>query len=295
MFKSVANIKMDFALPPGGLKRIFQQYDAIRSQGYDPPPWEPEVDRSNLPPQEVGKSNVPTQEGAMSNTPSDARRGKPKAWEAGLQEERNQAKMEERLHASHANKLLLDRERYPNGGVSFKQDEAGLEKAYNDKSTPGTYLDPNTHTLYVKGTVDAQDWYDDARNIPVWGDLKNSRRYHDAEQAYNYFTEHGQPIDRVVGHSLGGSVALELQKNKAIDYSRTFGAPVMDLNPLHRGTVERVRHPLDPVSVFDRGAKWGPLMAYPHTYTGFDGFDSKPVTGGVDHKALALKQRGMYV
>ena len=34
-----------------------------------------------------------------------------------------------------------------------------------------------------------------------------------------------------------------------------------------------MRHPLDPVSVLDRGAKWGPLMSYPHTYGGFQGFD----------------------
>ena len=181
--------------------------------------------------------------------------------------------MEERLRASHANKLLQDREKFRNGGVSYKQDEEGLEKAYNDKSTPGTYLDQNTHTLYVKGTVDSQDWWDDFTKVPAWGNLQHSRRYQDAEKAYNYFIQHGQPIDRVVGHSLGGSVALELQQQKAIDYSRTFGAPVLDLDPFHRGTVERVRHPLDPVSVLDRGAKWGPLMAYPHTYTGFQGFD----------------------
>ena len=181
--------------------------------------------------------------------------------------------MEERTRASHANKLLLDREKYGSGGVSYAQDEAGMEKAYNDKSTPGTYLDPSTHTLYVKGTVNAQDWFDDITKVPAWGDLEDSFRYKDAEKAYNFFVQRGEPIDRVVGHSLGGSVALELQKNKAIDFSRTFGAPVLDPNPFHRGSVERIRHPLDPVSVLDRGAKWGPLMSYPHTYTGFQGFD----------------------
>ena len=258
---------MDIGLPPGGLKRLFAQYDIIRTEGRteDPPPWEPKnpkndgvVQNTEAPPQAI----------------SDARpRGKPKAWEAGLQEEKAQQLMEERMHASHANKLLNDREKYPSGGVSYQQDQVGLEKAYSDKSTPGTYLDPSTHTLVVKGTVDAQDWWDDFTKVPIWGDLKDSSRYKDAENAYNYFVEKGEPIDRVVGHSLGGSVALELQKQKGIDFSRTFGAPTLDLNPLHRGTVERVRHPLDPVSVLDRGAKWGPLMAYPHTYTGFEGFD----------------------
>ena len=32
---------MDIGLPPGGLQRIFMQYDAIRSRG-NAPPWEPE-------------------------------------------------------------------------------------------------------------------------------------------------------------------------------------------------------------------------------------------------------------
>ena len=78
-----------------------------------------------------------------------------------------------------------------------------------------------------------------------------------------------------MGHSLGGSVALELAKNKGIEVSRTFGAPVLDPNPFHRCTVERMRHPLDPVSVLDRGASWGSAMAYPHSYTGFQAFDEK--------------------
>jgi hypothetical protein len=269
---------MDPALPPGGLYKIFQQYDAIKSHSTrddGPAPWEPEEDvqppakaASNTPPPEAPKETSNTSQVLTAERP----RGMPKAW-ANNQDEKAQLLMEERMRASHANKLLLDREKYTSGGVSYAQDEAGMGKAYNDKSTPGTYLDPSSHTLYVKGTVNAQDWWDDFTKVPAWGDLKDSFRYKDAERAYDFFTRKGEPIDRVVGHSLGGSVALELQKNKAIDFSRTFGAPVLDPNPFHRGSVERIRHPLDPVSVLDRGAKWGPLMSYPHTYTGFQGFD----------------------
>jgi hypothetical protein len=43
-----------------------------------------------------------------------------------------------------------------------------------------------------------------------------------------------QPIDRVVGHSLGGSVVLQLQRDH--DTSRTFGAPVCHLGPGNRVT-----------------------------------------------------------
>ena len=280
---------MDPALPPGGLQRIFQQYDNIRSHGTQdrqqaalaapdgPAPWEPEEDsesKYNNPSEAAAKDLRPTVEVPGTPAPTDATgerpRGRPKSWEEPSDPSQL---MEERLRASHANKLLKDRISNKSGGVSFAQDEVGMGKAYGDKSTPGTYLDPSTHTLYVKGTVDAQDWWDDFTKVPAWGDLRESRRYKDAERAYDFFTQRGEAIDRVVGHSLGGSVALELQKNKAIDFSRTFGAPVLDPNPMHRGTVERVRHPLDPVSVLDRGAKWGPLMAYPHTYTGFTGFD----------------------
>ena len=79
-----------------------------------------------------------------------------------------------------------------------------------------------------------------------------------------------------------GSVALEQQKDKNIDFSRTFGAPVVDLNPFKRGTQERYRHPLDPVSILDRGANWGDFKAYPHSYGGFQ---------SMDHKTLALGMR----
>ena len=257
-------IKMDPTLPPGGLKRLFAQYDTIRSEGTpDVPPWQPQGVTSDVTPPESVNPEPP-----MPARPL----GRPKMWAEGERDEKAVALMEERLRASHANKLLSDREKYGSGGVSYKQDEVGLEKAYGDKSTPGTYLDPSSHTLYVKGTVDAQDWYDDLTKVPAWGDLKDSRRYKDAERAYDYFTERGQPIDRLVGHSLGASVALELAKEKGIG-SRTFGAPILDLNPFHRGSVDRVRHPLDPVSVLDRGAKWGPLRSYPHTYTGFEALD----------------------
>jgi hypothetical protein len=211
-----------------------------------------------------------------------------KTWnDARASKEENAMKlMEERLHQSHASKLMNDRFQNLNGGATFKQDEIGMTKAYSNTSYPGVYYDQNTRTMYVKGTVDAQDWYDDFTKVPAWGNLQDSRRYKDAELAYNDLMQRGLPVDRIVGHSVGGSIALQEQKDKNIDFSRTFGAPVVDLNPFHRGTQERFRHPLDPVSIFDRGATWGSLEAYPHSYGGFQGFD---------HKTTALKQRGMYV
>ena len=45
---------------------------------------------------------------------------------------------------------------------TFKADETGLDRAYENPK--GTYYDPSTKTLYVKGSVTATDWVDDARD-----------------------------------------------------------------------------------------------------------------------------------
>jgi len=157
-------------------------------------------------------------------------------------------------------------------GATFQQDEDGMVKAYADQTAPGVYYDPKTRTHYVKGSSTARDWYDDLTKIPVWGDTKNAERYQQAEKAYQDLQASGQAVDRVVGHSLGGSVALEMQKEHGIPRSRTFCAPVLDLNPFDRyyNRAERYRHPLDPVSIFDRGATWGKFKPYSHSYTGYE-------------------------
>ena len=97
--------------------------------------------------------------------------------------------------------------------------------------------------MYIKGSSTATDWWDDVSKIP-FGDTAKSERYGQAMQAYNKLNGNGKHVNRVVGHSLGGSVALELQKNLAkqgrtVD-SRTFGAPVMDLRP-SIGTTTKLR------------------------------------------------------
>jgi hypothetical protein len=142
-------------------------------------------------------------------------------------------------------------------------DATGLARAY-EQGDAYAYGD----TLYIAGSHTAKDWYDDLTKVPIWGDLKNSTRYQQAEKA---LAAHPN-IKRVVGHSLGGSVALELQKNHSGLSSRTYGAPVWD--PLGQdGQVERDRHWLDPFSVFDRSAnksvKWNPLdsMSMTHDYS----------------------------
>jgi hypothetical protein len=153
--------------------------------------------------------------------------------------------------------------------VSFKRDEEGLEAAY--KNPLGTSYDAATGTEYVKGSSTARDWFDDLTLIP-FGNTASAQRYKQAEKTYNDLQASGQPVNRIVGHSLGGSVALEMQKNHHIGASRTFGAPVLDFNS--RQNPERYRHPLDPFSMMDRGATWGKPTLNPHTFSGYEAFDS---------------------
>ena len=155
---------------------------------------------------------------------------------------------------------------------TFKADELGLDRAYENPQ--GTHYDPSTKTLYVKGSVTPTDWVDDGRYIP-FGATDQSERYQQATDAYNELKGQGKDVQRIVGHSLGGAVALTMQKNLKIPESRTFGAPVMDFNPF--GHAERYRHPTDIVSILDRGATWGQWSGVnpfsSHSYSGFGGLE----------------------
>eukprot|EP00969_Alexandrium_andersonii_P346104 15299273-Alexandrium_andersonii.AAC.1 len=62
-------------------------------------------------------------------------------------------------------------------------------------------------------------------------------------------------IDRAVGQSLGGSVALEHAKSYDAK-TRTYMAPVVDTGFFNFGIQpERCRNNNDSISMFDRGAK----------------------------------------
>ncbi len=57
-------------------------------------------------------------------------------------------------------------------------------------------------------------------------------------------------VKNIVGHSMGGAVSHELQRNQPGLRSVTYGAPSVSLG----GSGERYRNRYDPVSFFDRGA-----------------------------------------
>ena len=219
-------------------------------------------------------------------------RGKPKAWADGARDEQAWQTMEERLRQAQDKKVYETRRKTGGHGATFKQDEEGMNAAYSYRSYPGAAYDENTETLYVAGSDSWRSWYDDFVNIPIWGDLQKSERYQQANRAYEDLTQkQGKPVRRVVGHSLGGAVALEMQRQHPELISRTFGAPTWNLGSSHRGLADRYRHPLDPVSVTDRDATWGSTMAYPHSYTGFQHLDEPaPYHFDVGQKKKATQQ-----
>ena len=154
-------------------------------------------------------------------------------------------------------------------GVERISDATGLDRAYKDGDT---HL--NNKTLYIAGTHTLQDAYDDVTKIPFWGSVTDATRYKAAEKVIN----DNPQIENIVGHSLAGSVALELQKqypdrNLKV---RTYGAPVFDPLGLDRGlpfktnTVERYSNYLDPVSYFDASTqnsiKWNPFDSFSLTH-----------------------------
>ena len=131
------------------------QYDAMRTEGHEePPPWQPEDKKPmGIPPPSAATlaetTTDQTTKGPSAVTAAETANRKEldrlgfkdkKNWnDVRADKEDKAAKlMDERLHASHANKLMMDRIQNPSGGATFKQDEEGMQKAYADTSYPGS-------------------------------------------------------------------------------------------------------------------------------------------------------------
>jgi len=144
-------------------------------------------------------------------------------------------------------------------------DTQGLNRAYDDTNY---YI--HGKTLYIAGTNSWRDVWDDITTIPFYGDVRNSERYQQAEKVL----KENPQIKRLIGHSLGGSVALELEKNypDQVEFTRTYGAPVLDMTEHEMDPkVERYRNMLDGISVFDNAANvsidWNPFNSYSLTHS----------------------------
>ena len=109
-------------------------------------------------------------------------------------------------------------------------DEAGLRLAYDSPDR----LYHHRNKLFVAGTKDwPNDLIDDLK-LPYEDTLNLTKRGRDVEA---YYRNHMREIDTVIGHSLGGSVALSLEDkyrhdkngipNVGIKQVKTFSAPVV--------------------------------------------------------------------
>ena len=112
--------------------------------------------------------------------------------------------------------------------------------------------------MFVAGTKDfPQDHWDDVTKIPT-NTVYNTLRYINADKALKQndalYPDH--KITSLVGHSLAGSVILEMQKQYPDRNCKTttYGAPVASMTAPDGINNKRYRNYDDPVSMFDRGA-----------------------------------------
>ena len=141
-----------------------------------------------------------------------------------------------------------------------QKNQEGLDLAYKQFN----YIFSDKDTLYIAGTQNSQDVYDDVRHVPWWGDMTKTQRYKDA----NTYLKNNPQIKTLVTHSLGSSVGLALQKNyPERDFNVvTYGAPVIGMLDPFRGDfkVERYKHvgikgQPDPVASLDMFANVVPI------------------------------------
>jgi pimeloyl-ACP methyl ester carboxylesterase len=126
-------------------------------------------------------------------------------------------------------------------------DKEGLDKAY----AADEKLHVNGNTMYVAGTSNMQDAWDDLK-IP-FGQTSKAKRYKDADA----LLAANPQVENLVGHSLGGASVLELQKQHPDKTFKTnvYGTPTLSFTPPNQTTDHRYRNDFDPVSIFDRAAE----------------------------------------
>ena len=88
---------------------------------------------------------------------------------------------------------------FNNNNNFHKLNEKGLNNAYNNHNK----IHVENDTLYIAGTSDLKDVYDDITKIPFFGTVKDSTRYNQAKTAL----DSNPNITKLIGHSLGASVA----------------------------------------------------------------------------------------
>ena len=117
-------------------------------------------------------------------------RGRPKSWTEDAETKKREAIGQRNME------FATD---HPNRGT-FAGDETGMDLAYHDVNHPtsydpkneGTYYDPGTKTMYVRGSVTGRDWWDDVSKIPNWGNSRDIEMYQNAKKTYERLDQRGE-------------------------------------------------------------------------------------------------------
>ena len=139
------------------------------------------------------------------------------------------------------NKIASDKQQKYVKLLQDISDSEGLKRAYEAKD--GLYQHYNK--LFIAGTKDFHEDHLDDLKLPFDDTLNKTKRGRDADA---YYRSHHE-IDTVIGHSLGGAVALSLEKTYkkqgdnpyGIIQSKTFGSPTVSgniSNPLFKNIVK---------------------------------------------------------
>ena len=142
-----------------------------------------------------------------------------------------------------------------------QKNQIGLDSAYKSDNK----ISIKDDTMFLAGTSNLQDVWDDLK-IPFHL-TRYTKRYQDADN----LLKNNPQVKKLVGHSLSGSVSLELQKqhpNRDYDIT-TYGAPVLQVGGQK---YKRFRKSNDIISGLDGGAitydgSLNPIKS--HSYKGY--------------------------
>ena len=243
----------DPGLPPGGLDQIFRQYERIKRNGKrddGPPPWEPEPDQ--MPAQPAGTPQAApakdmSPKGGVFNTPTPPpQKPAPEPPQKPPEEEITDAEGLRRAYSS-PDRLYKHGDRLYIAGTTWEDPKMDVSR-------------PPWYTILLKGPF-PQEIPDDFSLNDAVDDLKipefktrDIERYRDAKK----FLEAHPDVKQLIGHSMGSSVALQLNADFHDRFeTRTYAAPVFHLLPGSDSSDprdERFRTFGDPVAMFDNAA-----------------------------------------
>ena len=141
------------------------------------------------------------------------------------------------------------------GTETILTDTQGLRSEY--ESPDRIYR--NGSILYIAGTKNAIDFYDDLR-LPFY-QTRNTKRYKDVDKfikddAIEIDGKKRYGIIDIISHGLGSAVGQQINTDYGnIFRSRSYGSPFVSIQrPEDTGTNLRIRKSGDPASIFDKGS-----------------------------------------